>query len=135
VAQVTDELARTSARRPTVDEIARHIGVSPERVLEGRAAAGAHRAVSFDWSGDDGDDEGGAVATTLGAEEPGYGRAEDAVTVAHLIRGLDDRVQEMVRLRFVEDLTQAEIGARLGVSQMHVSRLLRQALGQLGEAA
>ena len=134
VEKVTDELALTSTRKPTVDEIARHIGVTPERVLEGREAAGAHRALSFERPADDGDDEGGGVSMTFGAEDPGYSHAEDAVTMTHLLRGLDHREREMLRLRYVEDLTQTEIGERLGVSQMHVSRLLRHALGQLSEA-
>ena len=135
IEKVTEELARTAARKPTVDEIARHIGITSERVLEGRAAAGAHRALSFDRPADDGDDDGGGVSMTLGADDPGYSNAEDAATVTHLLRGLDLREREMLRLRFVEDLTQTEIGERLGVSQMHVSRLLRHALGQLAEAA
>ena len=135
IEKVTEELALTGAHKPTVDEIARHIGVTPERVLEGREAAGAHRALSFDRPADDGDDDGSVgVSMIIGAEDPGYSNAEDAVTVAHLVRGLDHREREMLRLRYVEDLTQTEIGERLGVSQMHVSRLLRHALGQLSEA-
>jgi RNA polymerase sigma-B factor len=133
---VTDELARTSARRPTVDEIARHIGVSPERVIEGRAAAGAHRAVSLDPPArDSDDDEHVGLSMSLGAEDPGYGRAEDAVTVGHLMRGLGDREREVLRLRFAEDLTQSEIGARVGISQMQVSRLIRRALSKLRRVA
>ena len=130
--KVTEELTRANGHVPTVDEIARHIGVTPERVLEGREAAGAHRALSFDRPADDGDDEGGGVSMTLGADDPGYSNAEDAATVTHLLRGLDLREREMLRLRFVEDLTQTEIGERVGLSQMHVSRLIRQALAQLG---
>jgi RNA polymerase sigma-B factor len=134
VERVTDELARTSAHRPTVDEIARHIGVSPERVIEGRAAAGAHRAVSLDPPAHDSDDDGHVgLSMSLGAEDPGYGRAEDAVTVGHLMRGLGDREREVLRLRFAEDLTQSEIGARVGISQMQVSRLIRRALARLRE--
>ncbi len=135
VEKVTEELARESAHKPTVDDIARYIGVSPERVLEGRAAAGAHRAVSLDRSGDDDEDGPVGPAASIGVDEPGYGRAEDAVTVGHLLRRLDPRERELLRLRFVEDLTQTAIGERLGVSQMHVSRLMRQALSQVSESA
>jgi RNA polymerase sigma-B factor len=130
VEKVTDELARTSGRTPAVDEIARHLGVSPERVLEGRAAARAHRAVSLDLPADDGDDD---FSMSIGVDEPGYGHAEDAVTVGLLMRGLGDRERQVLRLRFVEDLTQSEIGARVGMSQMHVSRVIRRALARLGE--
>jgi RNA polymerase sigma-B factor len=89
--------------------------------------------VSLDRPADDDDDGSVGVFPSIGAEDPGYGHAEDAVTVRHLLRGLDDREREVLRLRFVEDLTQADIGERLGVSQMHVSRLIRQALYRLGE--
>ena len=134
IERVTDELAGPSAQMPTVDEIARHIGVTAEQVLEAREAAGARRAVSLDRPLDD-DDDAGVIADSVGALDTGYGRAEAAVTVAHLMRGLDEREREMLRLRFDEDLTQTEIGARLGVSQMHVSRLIRQALAHMSLAA
>jgi RNA polymerase sigma-B factor len=117
-----------------VDEIARHIGVTVEQVLEAREAAGARRAVSLDRPVDD-DDDAGVIADSVGVVDAGYGHAEAAVTVLHLMRGLDDREREILRLRFDEDLTQAEIGARLGVSQMHVSRLIRQALAHMELAA
>jgi RNA polymerase sigma-B factor len=61
--------------------------------------------------------------------------AEDAATVERLMRVLTDREREVLRLRFAEDLTQSEIGMRVGVSQMHVSRLIRHAVAQLQQAA
>jgi RNA polymerase sigma-B factor len=134
VTRVTEDLAGASSHMPTVDEIARHIGVTPEQVLEAREAAGAHRAMSLDRPADDAEDAV-AVADTFGVVEAGYGHAEDALSVAHLMRGLGEREREMLRMRFAEDLTQTEIGARVGVSQMHVSRLIRQALAHLGETA
>jgi len=132
---VTDELTRANGHAPTVDELARYLGVTAERVLEGRAAAGAHRALSFDRPADDGDDDGSAAPVSIGVDEPGYGRAEDAATFGVLLGGLGDREREVLRLRFIEDLTQTEIGERVGVSQMHVSRLIRHALAQLRESA
>ncbi|CAA9469810.1 MAG: RNA polymerase sigma factor SigB, partial [uncultured Solirubrobacteraceae bacterium] len=74
-------------------------------------------------------------AEVVGGDDPGFGLAEDAATVERLMRVLTDREREVLRLRFVEDLTQSEIGARVGVSQMHVSRLIRQSIARLRTVA
>jgi RNA polymerase sigma-B factor len=135
VERVSDELARGLGRAPSVAELAAHIGVTAEQVLEAREAAAAYRAVSLDRPRDD-DDEGDAgMADSVGIEDPGYGVAEDAATVERLMRVLSEREREVLRLRFGEDLTQSEIGARVGVSQMHVSRLIRHAVAQLRDVA
>jgi RNA polymerase sigma-B factor len=133
VDRVTDELARELGRAPTPVEIATHIGITTEQVLEAREAAGAYRAVSLDRPRDD--DEDGGEGITYGIEDPGYGLAEDAATVERLMRVLSDREREVLRLRFEEDLTQAEIGERIGVSQMQVSRIIRQSLRRLRTVA
>ena len=134
VDRVTDELLPELGRAPTPDEIARHIGVSTEQVLDARDAAGAHRAISLDRPNDDADADA-HMLDTIGAEDVGYHLADDAATIDRLIDVLDDRQREILRLRFAEDLTQSEIGARVGASQMHVSRLIRQAIEQLRAAA
>jgi RNA polymerase sigma-B factor len=134
VEKVADTMARQLGRAPTPAEIAEEIGSTAERVLEAREAAGAYRAVSLDRPHDDGD-EGEGMAETFGGEDPGFGLAEDAATVERLMSVLSDREREVLRLRFAEDLTQSEIGARVGVSQMHVSRLIRQAIARLRAAA
>jgi RNA polymerase sigma-B factor len=67
--------------------------------------------------------------------DPGFSVAEDAATVERLMQVLSEREREVLRLRFAEDLTQAEIGDRVGVSQMHVSRIIRQAVARLRDAA
>lgn len=118
----TDALTRELGRSPTTAEIARRLRTTEEHVLEAREAGGAYRAAPLA-----GDEEGGL--------DPGFSRAEDAATVARLLRLLTPREREVLRLRFEEDLTQSEIGARIGVSQMHVSRLIRQAIARLREAA
>jgi RNA polymerase sigma-B factor len=133
VERVAEELALELGRAPTPGEIAEHVGATTEQVLEAREAAGAYRAVSLDRPRDDDEDEG--MAESMGAEDPGFGLAEDAATVERLMAVLSDREREVLRLRFEEDLTQSEIGARVGVSQMHVSRLIRQAVTRLREAA
>jgi RNA polymerase sigma-B factor len=134
VDRVAEEMVRRLGRAPTPGEIAAEIGTTAERVLEAREAAGAYRAVSLDRPRDE-DDEGDGMTETFGAEDPGFRLAEDAATVESLMAVLTDREREVLRLRFVEDLTQSEIGARIGVSQMHVSRLIRQAVERLRDAA
>jgi RNA polymerase sigma-B factor len=135
VDRVTDELARELGRAPTLAEVSERTGSTPEQVLEAREAAGAYRAVSLDRPRDDDEEGETGMADAVGIEDPGFGVAEDAATVERLMRVLSAREREVLRLRFAEDLTQSEIGARVGVSQMHVSRLIRQAVAQLRRAA
>jgi RNA polymerase sigma-B factor len=134
VERVGEELTRSLGRAPTPSEIAEQIGVTDEQVLEAREAAGAYRAVSLDRPRDD-DEDGDGMADSMGIEDPGFGLAEDSATVQRLMSVLGEREQEVLRLRFEEDLTQSEIGSRVGVSQMHVSRLIRQAVERLREEA
>jgi RNA polymerase sigma-B factor len=135
VDRVTEAMSRELGRAPTPAEIAETVGVSAEQVLEAREAAGAYRAVSLDRPRDDDDEDGAGIADAVGADDPGYSVAEDAATVERLMRVLGDREREVLRLRFEEDLTQSDIAARVGLSQMHVSRLLRNALDELASAA
>jgi RNA polymerase sigma-B factor len=134
VERVVDDLVSELGRAPTPDEIARHIGVRTEQVLEAREAASAYRAVSLDRPCDDAEaaDE---LVDLIGAEDPGYHLADASATVDGLMSVLSEREREILRLRFAEDLTQSEIGKRLGVSQMHISRLIRHAVAQLRQAA
>jgi RNA polymerase sigma-B factor len=129
-----EELGDSLGRPPGVAELGAHLGVSPEQVLEARAASAAHHAASLDSPLHEAPDAP-TLAETLGAEDAGLDAAEAAITVERLLGGLDERDREILRLRFAEDLTQSEIGARVGISQMHVSRLLRRALTRLEAAA
>jgi RNA polymerase sigma-B factor len=129
----TEALSREIGRVPTTAELAERLGVTAEQLLEAREAASAYRAVSLDRPRED-DDEGDGIGAAFGVEDSGFSEAEDAATVEHLMRALTDREREVLRLRFAEDLTQAEIGTRIGVSQMHVSRIIRQAIAQLQHA-
>ena len=133
VERVADELAPELGRAPTPQEIARSIGIGTERVLEARDAAGGYRPVSVDHPREDAEVD--HVVNTLGVEDPGYQHADDVATLEQLMTVLSDRERELLRLRFGEDLTQSEIGARVGISQMHVSRLIRQTVARLAEAA
>jgi RNA polymerase sigma-B factor len=133
VDRVADEMSRELGRAPTPAEIAQRSGATQEQVLEAREASGAYRAVSLDRPRSEDEEEGDSYADAVGADDPGFVRAEDAATVDRLMSVLSDREREVLRLRFEEDLTQSEIGRRVGVSQMHVSRLIRQSIARLRE--
>jgi RNA polymerase sigma-B factor len=130
VDRMGEEMARELGRAPTPAEIGERLGATPEQVLEAREAAGAYRAVSLDRPRNE-DDEEGELVDAFGTEDHGYAVAEDAATVERLMRVLSEREREVLRLRFEEDLTQSEIGDIVGVSQMHVSRLIRQSIARL----
>jgi RNA polymerase sigma-B factor len=134
VGRTTERLVHELGRTPSVAEIADTLGVTPEEVLEAREAATAFAAESLDRPAGD-DQDAAPLVDTLGTDEPGYLQAEQSATLETMMRVLTDRQREVLRLRFAEDLTQSEIGHRLGLSQMHVSRLLRQALTRLRETA
>jgi RNA polymerase sigma-B factor len=135
VDRVADDMSRELGRLPTPAEISERIGATLEQVLEAREAAAAYRAVSLDRPRTEGDEEGDSYADSVGADDPGFRLAEASATVERLMRVLSEREREVLRLRFEEDLTQSEIGARVGVSQMHVSRLIRQSIARLREEA
>ena len=126
-------MARELQRSPTVPEIAEKLECSEEQVLEAMEASGAYRATSL--STPRGDEPGDTLADTVGCEEHGYDVAEDRATLDRLLQTVSPREREVLRLRFEEDLTQAEIGERIGVSQMQVSRLIRQSVQRLRAAA
>jgi len=129
------EMSRESHRQPSVDDLAERLGVSEEEVLEAMQASSAYRATSFDAPRSNDDEAGDSLGDAFGDEETGFGLAEDRATLERLMAAITPREREVLRLRFVEDLTQAEIGARIGVSQMQVSRLIRQSLARLRTAA
>jgi RNA polymerase sigma-B factor len=134
VGGTTDRLVHELGRTPTVAEIAGALEIAPEQVLEAREAATAYRAESLDHAVGD-DQDATPVVDTLGVDEPGYLQAEQSATLQAMMCVLSDREREVLRLRFAEDLTQSEIGHHVGLSQMHISRLLRQAVARLTEAA
>ena len=132
VEKVIGELTRDLGRQPSVDDVAAITDSEPEDVLEAMQASSAYRATSLDTPRAGGDDEPGAtLGDTVGVIEEGYGRAEQRALLDELMRCLTAREREVVSLRFGQDLTQAAIGERVGVSQMQVSRVLRQALTKL----
>jgi RNA polymerase sigma-B factor len=128
--RVTQQLDRS----PTTRELATAAGLDEEQVLEALQARRGRSAVSLQApQGDPG--EGMTLGDTLGAVDHDLERAEQRAALDDLLRTVPARAREMVRLRFEEDMTQAEIGAIFGVSQMQVSRILRQTIAQLREVA
>jgi RNA polymerase sigma-B factor len=136
VGDVVDRMTASLGRSPAPREIAEEMGLAVEEVVEALDAATAYSPVALDAPrrSEDGDDDG-SYADTLGEVDDAYELVEFDVTIAPALRQLPARQREILRLRFDEDLTQSEIAARVGVSQMHVSRLLRRALEQLREEA
>jgi RNA polymerase sigma-B factor len=122
-------------RMPTAAELAERLDCTVEELLEARDAAGANRMSSIDAPVSSDDDEGASLADRLGAEDAGLAGVERELTVDSALEVLGAREREILRLRFHEELTQAAIGERVGLSQMHVSRLIRQALETLRAAA
>jgi RNA polymerase sigma-B factor len=131
VDRAVTQLSAGQRRSPTVGQIADAVGASHEQVLEALEAAAAYRAGSLDAPRSAQGEEGETIADGLPDEERGYLRAEQRATLEPLLARISERERTVLRLRFGEDLMQAEIGERIGVSQMQVSRLIRQALARL----
>jgi RNA polymerase sigma-B factor len=132
VEKTTEALRQDLGRFPSATEVAVACGMSIEEVTEARLADGASRMSSLDapMPNEDGD-----LSAMLGRDDSALSRVEDALWIEQLAGDLTPREREILRLRFVEDLVQREIAERVGISQMHVSRVLRQALRHLAEAA
>jgi RNA polymerase sigma-B factor len=137
VSRTADRLTAEHGTPPSVGEIAAATGLTEEDVLEARMALDGRSYTSLTPVGmdDDDHDRGRGAERRLAVTDDGYDRAEDRRFVGDLTRRLPPRDREVVRLRFEEDLTQAEIGQRVGLSQMHVSRILRDSLAAMRAAA
>jgi RNA polymerase sigma-B factor len=118
-----------------VAEIAHAAAATEEQVLEALQACGAYRATSLEAprAGEDGADD--TLGDTVASPEQGFGLAEDRATLDQLLRAVTPREREVLRLRFQEDLTQREIGQRIGVSQLQTSRIIRRSIARLHTAA
>lgn len=127
----TDELGQILGRMPTIDELAEHLDVSEDEVLEALDAGGTMRAASLDKP--IGEGGGTPMADLIGADDRSIGLATTWVEIEDLLEELDDRERTIVYLRFFEDRTQLEIANHIGVSQVHVSRILRSTLDELRE--
>jgi RNA polymerase sigma-B factor len=131
VHEATTELTQRLGRAPRPSELAGRLGVSLDDVIEVLQANHAAYPSSLDEPAPDDDRPGRTLIAALGDVDPGLGLVEDRMAVVPLLAGLPDRERRILQLRFFHDMTQTEIAAITGISQMHVSRLLSRTLGQL----
>jgi len=124
-----DRLTSKLGRSPHVAEIAAELETTPEEVLEALEVGTAYTALSL--SARPGGDEGSDPLESLGHEDAEFERSEDRASLAPAMDHLPTREQEILRMRFEEGLPQTQIAERVGLSQMHVSRLIRKALGTM----
>ncbi|MHC5702219.1 RNA polymerase sigma factor SigF [Streptomyces tirandamycinicus] len=130
LAKAGDELAQQLDRAPTIGELAERLGISRDEVVEGMAASNAYTASSLDAQPDE-DESEGTLADRIGYEDHGLEGIEYIESLKPLIASLPPRDRRILSLRFVAGMTQSEIGDELGISQMHVSRLLTRTLTKL----
>ncbi|MFI5755043.1 RNA polymerase sigma factor SigF [Streptomyces sp. NPDC051569] len=134
LAKAKEHLATSLDRDPTVKELSELLGITEEEVIEGLVATNGYTAGSLDMpTGDEGQTGGSGrtFADVLGEADPAMEKVENLHALAPLLEQLDERERSIVEMRFGRELTQSQIGAELGVSQMHVSRLLNRIITQL----
>ncbi len=130
LAKAISELAQNLGRAPTVAELAEHLQMSEEEVLEGLESANAYSTVSLD-APDSGDEDAPAVSESLGMVDDALEGVEYRESLKPLLEQLPPREKRILLLRFFGNMTQSQIATELGISQMHVSRLLARTLAQL----
>ncbi|MFI5817468.1 sigma-70 family RNA polymerase sigma factor, partial [Streptomyces sp. NPDC051643] len=135
IVRCKEEFAVDLGREPTVQELAEQLKLSEEEIREGLVASNGYTASSLDIPVDGAEGTGSSdspsLADFLGAEDPELEKVENLHTLAPLMRTLDERERRIIDMRFGLEMTQSEIGAELGISQMHVSRLLSRILRKL----
>lgn len=131
VQEATTALSSKTGRSPTVDEIADHLEVGTEQVLEALEALAARQAASLDVPVDDATGESTTRHETIGAEDDAYAAIDTSASLADVVRRLPVIDRQVFLLRFHDELTQSEIAQRIGVSQMQVSRILRRVTEEL----
>lgn len=135
VRRAVDDMSHELGRSPTVPEVASRLAVSADEVVEALAASAAYHHESLDGATTDGGPEIAAVASA-GAYPCSWSElVDDRVLIERLMDTLSERDREIVRLRFFEQLSQSEIASQVGISQMHVSRLLRRSFATMRQAA
>ena len=133
VRAAAEALEAETGRAPTPRQLAERTGADLEAVVEALGALANRAALSLATPAGRDDDGDATVGDTLGSDEAGYAQAEARALLGPALRHLPAREQRILKLRFVDDLTQSEIASRIGVSQMQISRLLRQSLDRLHE--
>ncbi|MFE9297558.1 RNA polymerase sigma factor SigF [Streptomyces niveus] len=133
LAKATDELSQRLDRAPTTAELAEHLDLDENEIIEGVVASNGYTAGSIDMPSDDTAESSSPLSDRLGAPDAQLEAAENVQALKPLIDELDDREKWILQMRFGAEMTQSEIGQELGVSQMHVSRLLSRITGRLRE--
>ncbi|MEP6696090.1 MAG: RNA polymerase sigma factor SigF [Pseudonocardiales bacterium] len=133
LAKATAEVSQRQGRSPTVAELAKHLDLSEEEILEGLQSANAYSAVSLD-APDGSDEDSPAVADSLGTVDDALEGVEYRESLKPLLEQLPPREKRILLLRFFGNKTQSQIASEIGISQMHVSRLLARTLAQLRES-
>ena len=127
----TAELSQRLGRAPTATELAAELGMDRAEVVEGLVAGSSYNTLSIDSGNGSDDEDARAIADTLGDADAGLDRIEDREALRPLLEALPERERTVLVLRFFDSMTQTQIAERVGISQMHVSRLLAKSLTRL----
>jgi len=133
LSRLIEELTATLGRSPTIAELAEEVDVDEEEVVEALEVGRAYASRSLTRSLDSDEGVGAELIDLIDDEERGYEAAENRELLASGLRALDERERRIIHLRFVDGLTQSQIAVEIGISQMHVSRLIRRALEKLSK--
>jgi RNA polymerase sigma-B factor len=133
LSRLVEQLTVQLARSPTIPELAKAAGVEEEEVLEALESGRAYTSLSLSVGGGGGDDDDLDPLESLGTEEHQYEVSEDRAVLAPGFKALDERERRILQLRFFDGLTQSQIAQQVGISQMHVSRLIRRSLEKIRE--
>ncbi|MGV1004660.1 MAG: RNA polymerase sigma factor SigF [Candidatus Nanopelagicales bacterium] len=133
ITKATAELSQTTGRSPTIAELAAHLKITEDEALEGLESAQAYATISLDSTVGGGSDEGASIAETLGHDDYALIEVDNRASLHPLLAQLGKREQHIIYMRFYENKTQAQIAQEVGISQMHVSRLLAKSLAILRE--
>jgi RNA polymerase sigma-B factor len=133
LSRLVEQLTVQLARSPTIPELAKAAGVEEEEVLEALESGRAYTSLSLSVGGGGGEDDDLDPLESLGSEEHQYEVSEDRAVLAPGFKALDQRERQILQLRFFEGLTQSQIAQQVGISQMHVSRLIRRSLEKIRE--
>jgi RNA polymerase sigma-B factor len=133
LSRLVEQLTVQLSRSPTIPELAKAAGVEEEEVLEALESGRAYTSLSLSVGGGGGDDDDLDPLESLGTEEHQYEVSEDRAVLAPGFKALDERERTILQLRFFEGLTQSQIAQQVGISQMHVSRLIRRSLEKIRE--
>jgi RNA polymerase sigma-B factor len=133
LSRLVEQLTVQLGRSPTIPELAKAAGVEEEEVLEALESGRAYTSLSLSVGGGGGDDDDLDPLESLGTEEHQYEVSEDRAVLAPGFKALDERERKILQLRFFDGLTQSQIAQQVGISQMHVSRLIRRSLEKIRE--